>query len=92
VRNTVCTWLTKPGTTIVLTFVPETRMPWITSGLAKKGDVAIRGNDDAWRHKGELSRDDARCHLAVLLDPGAQIGFGELAGQVEGCGIDAFEV
>src|SRR6516162_338499 len=36
VRNTVCTWLTKPGTTIVLTFVPETKMPWITSGLAKR--------------------------------------------------------
>src|SRR4051794_18177861 len=36
VRNTVCTWLTYPGTTIVFTFVPDTRMPWITSGLARR--------------------------------------------------------
>jgi len=30
--NSVWTWLTKPGTIIVFTFVPVTRTPWITSG------------------------------------------------------------
>src|SRR6516164_3348723 len=57
-----------------------------------QGDLAALRNDDAWRHEGKLCRDDTRRHLAVLLDPGAEIGFGELSGQMEGRGIDPLEV
>ena len=55
-------------------------------------DLSVRGNNNAWRHNGKLCRDDARGHLTVLLDASAEIGFGELAGQMEGLGIDPLEV
>src|SRR6516165_8069544 len=46
-----------------------------------QSNLAVRGNDDARRHEGELCRDDAGRYLAVLLDPGPEIKLGELASQ-----------
>ena len=78
---------------MVLTLVPVTRMPWITSGLAKRRVTArSAGTTTQLRHEGELGGDDPRRHLAVGLDPGAEIGFGELAGQVERLGVDVLAV
>ena len=64
--NSVCTCATKPGTTMVLTFVPVIRRPWITSGEAKRS-VTRRPwrHRDAARHEHELGRDHARRHAAV---------------------------
>ena len=59
--NTVCTWLTYPGTIIVLTLVPVTRIPWITSGVAKR---SVTGRFAALL-------DSQQCELAVL----GNIGF-----------------
>ena len=79
--------------TIVLTLVPVTRMPWITSGVAKRSvTVRFGGQDDAFRQKRELRCDDAARDLIARLDLGAEIAFGEFAGEVEGLRVDRLDV
>ena len=91
--NSVCTWATKPGITMVFTLVPVISRPWMTSGDTKRSVTGRPWRDrDAARHEHELRGDGPHRDAAVRADRRSEVVLGELARQVQRLGVDALHV
>ncbi len=84
---------TKPGTHHALTLVPAIRKPWITSGLVARMTTCVSVGTTMHCGTNEYccasTRTDGR---AVRLHRRAEVGFDELARQVQPAGVDGLDV